>query len=181
MLVFRGGVIEVLGGEDEGGEKDAVAGTWHALGHLGQAGLEAGQVDEGAEQGRDLHVAALDEARDEGFEAGEVVARGIDRWVGMCDLERVGRRVEGGGRGGGLRGRRAVDDVGDLVGEVDDHVLGDGALDEIEEGGVVDDLGQEAGGVTAQLGAGEAHGSGRRRRDGHGHGGQSRCLRRRWR
>ena len=47
VFVFGGGVVEVFGGEDEGGEEDAVHGAGHALGDWGEPGLQPGEVDEG--------------------------------------------------------------------------------------------------------------------------------------
>ena len=47
VFVFGGGVVEVLGGEDERREEDAVHGAGHALGDGGEPGLQSGEVDEG--------------------------------------------------------------------------------------------------------------------------------------
>lgn len=71
VLVFGRRVVEVLGGEDERGEEDAVHGAAHAFCDGGQAALEACQVDEGGHERGDLHVAAVDEGGDELLEGGE--------------------------------------------------------------------------------------------------------------
>lgn len=56
MLVLRGRVVEILGGQDERGQKDAMNGAPHSLGYLGQPLSQAGQINQRGHQGRDLHV-----------------------------------------------------------------------------------------------------------------------------
>lgn len=65
VLVLGGGVVEVLGGEDEGGEEDAVDGATHAFGDWGKALLQAGEIDKGAHQGGDLDMGAVDQGLNE--------------------------------------------------------------------------------------------------------------------
>lgn len=48
VLVLGRGVVQVFGGEDEGGKEDAVNSAAHTFGHRGQALLQAREVDEGA-------------------------------------------------------------------------------------------------------------------------------------
>lgn len=71
VLVLWRRVVEVLCGEDEGGEEDAVDGAAHALCNGRQALLEAREVDERGHEGGDLDVRLLDERSDESLERGE--------------------------------------------------------------------------------------------------------------
>jgi hypothetical protein len=94
VLVLGAGVVEVLGCDDERGQEDAVARTMHAWSgaiSLRCAGWESKQasnqsitfrdawqarpetveIDERAQQGRDLHVALVYESSDEGLETGQ--------------------------------------------------------------------------------------------------------------
>jgi hypothetical protein len=165
VLVLGGRVVEVLGGDDQRREKDAVARAVHALGDFGEARLEAFEVDEGAHEGRDLDVGLLDEDGDERLEGGD------GRLLLVLEA-RLGRgRWRGGESRGGRRSRRALDHLDGLFGEVGcgyrvsvvtgsnwrwkgrltDHVLGDGRADKVEEGGVVPALGEETGRVTATV------------------------------
>ena len=104
--------IQVLGRDDESSKEDTVPRAVHALCDLGEPRLESVEVDEGAEEGRDLHVGLFDEDGDEGLERRE------------CG------RLVGGGREGDLGGRRrrrwqcggrsraTLDDLDSLLGEV---------------------------------------------------------------
>ena len=91
VLVLGGGVVEVLGGEDEGGEEDAVHGAAHAFGHGREPGLQPGEVDEGGHERGNLDVRAVDERLDELFQRWEgrgsgrcwlAVGRGSGWWCG---------------------------------------------------------------------------------------------------
>ena len=44
VLVLRAGVVEVLRGQDQAGQEDAVDGASHSLGHGGQPGSQPGQI-----------------------------------------------------------------------------------------------------------------------------------------
>lgn len=147
VLVLGRRVVEVLGGDDEGSEEDTVTSAVHALGNARQPRPQALQVNKGAEEGGHLNVGPLDEQSDEGLQAGKAVDLELARWVGLsrgdgtcwCGRRRIGRLC-----------RTALDDVGSLIGEVDNHLAGDGALDEVGDGGVVNKLGYQAGGVSAK-------------------------------
>lgn len=65
MLVLGGGVVEILSGEDERGEENAVDGATHAFGDGGQTLLQAGEIDERAHQGGDLDMRPVDQGLDE--------------------------------------------------------------------------------------------------------------------
>jgi hypothetical protein len=68
VLVLRTRVVEVLGCEDEGGEKYSVDGATHALCYWWKTGLETSEVHEGAHERGDLDLGSVDEGGDEGFE-----------------------------------------------------------------------------------------------------------------
>lgn len=71
VLVLGRRVVQVFSGENEGGKEDAVDGAAHAFRHRGQALLQPREVDEGAHQGRDLDMGAVDQGLDENFQCGE--------------------------------------------------------------------------------------------------------------
>jgi len=56
VLVLWRRIIQVLGRDNESGEKHAMPCAMHALGNLRQARLQAIEVHEGTEQGRYLNV-----------------------------------------------------------------------------------------------------------------------------
>ena len=157
VLVLGRRVVEVLGGDDEGGEEDAVTSAVHSFGDTGQPGPQALQVDEGAEEGGNLDIGSLHQESDEGLQAGEAI-----------DLELARRVGFGGSDGAGGCGARAVgrlcgatlDNVGSLVGQIDDHFSCDWTLDEVSDGGVVDQLGYQAGGVSTKQARVERRGRG---------------------
>lgn len=107
VLVLGGGVVEVLGGQDERSKEDAVGGALHALGDRRKAGPETGKVDQARHQSRDLDVRALDEGCDELF----------DGWQERFpDL--VGRRGRWCGGKALVKRRLAPDDLCSLLCEV---------------------------------------------------------------
>ena len=70
VLVLGTGVVEILGGEDEGCEEDPVDGAAHALGDWGEPSAQAVQIDEGGHEGGHLDLRAGDERGDEEFDRG---------------------------------------------------------------------------------------------------------------
>lgn len=121
VLVLGGGVVEVLGAEDEGGEEDPVTGAGHTLGHGGQLVLQPVEIDHGRHERRRLHARLLTEDRDEGLEGREADGleagpHGRDWWS-----RRHGRLL------------LAADDRVGLCGECRDHLRGDLELDELCE------------------------------------------------
>lgn len=61
VLVLRRAIVEVLGGEDEGCQEDAVGGAAQALCFGLKSGLEAVEVDQSGHQGGDLDIGFPDE------------------------------------------------------------------------------------------------------------------------
>jgi hypothetical protein len=167
VLVLRRRVVEVLGGGDEDGEEDAVAGAVHALGDLGETGLQALEVDESAHEGGDLDIRLLDEDGDEGLERGD---GGLLSGLAVLEAS-LGGSVGRGGESGGGSGT-ALDDLDSLFSEESwkkggkgerrkvkgeerrqrtDHLLSNRGTNELEESRVVEVLGEEGGRVTASL------------------------------
>lgn len=108
--------IQVLGGDDETSDEDAVASAVHALGDLGKAVLEAVEDHEGAHEGRDLNVGLVDEDGDEGLEG---------RDGRLLGLEASGVGAERGASGSSRRrregrrwGRATLNHVDGLLSEV---------------------------------------------------------------
>lgn len=147
VLVLRRRVVEVLGSDDESGEEDTVTSAVHSLSNTRKPRPQTLKVDESAEEGGNLNVRPLDQESDEGLQAREAVDLELARRVGL------GRSDGAGGRGGrrvrGL-GRAALNDVSSLVGQVDDHLASNWALDKVGDGRVVAELGYQAGGVAAK-------------------------------
>lgn len=71
VLVLGRAVVEVLGGQDQGGQEDAVGGASQAAGHGLQLGLEAVEVDQGRHESWDLDVGGDDQLGDELFQRGQ--------------------------------------------------------------------------------------------------------------
>lgn len=92
VLVLGGGVVEVLGGEDEGGEENAVDGAAHSLCHRRQTLGQPVEVDQRGHEGGDLNVRASNQCADEELNGRQ---RGIDQVGGLV-------------RRGARRGRQAL-------------------------------------------------------------------------
>ena len=116
VLVLGGRIVEVLGSNDERGKEDTVTSAVHALGDTRKTRLQSVEVDKGAEQGGNLHIALLDKDGNEGLEAGKAVDLKLACRVGLGGGNRLCWRR--GGSSEGL-GRPALNDVGSLLGEVD--------------------------------------------------------------
>lgn len=68
MLVLWGRVVEVLGGDDEGGKEDSVSGARHSFGDFGKSVSKSFEIHEGGEEGRHLDVGLFADHSDEGLE-----------------------------------------------------------------------------------------------------------------
>lgn len=103
VLVLRAGIVQVLGGEDEGSQEDAVDGAAHALGDGRQASAQAAQEHERAHQCGHLDLRPGHQGHDER----------LDGWQRWHRVERVhGRRGRRRGLAMGADGAGA--DVGHL-------------------------------------------------------------------
>ena len=71
VLVLWRRVIEVFGGDDEGGEEDSVTGAGHALGDLWESVPQSLEVDERGEKGGDLDVGLFANDGDESLKGWE--------------------------------------------------------------------------------------------------------------
>lgn len=71
VLVLWARVVQVLGGEDQRGQEDAVDSASHALGNGWQTSPEAAQVHQRAHQGGHLDLRPGDERCNEGFDGGK--------------------------------------------------------------------------------------------------------------
>ena len=132
VLVLGTGVVEVLRGQDQAGQEDAMNGAAHALGDGGQTGAQTSQIDQGGHERGCLHLGASDERCNEDFDRGQWWYRGIPN----IDIRAV---VQGGRARGrwlliGQHGRFTADDQRCLTSQMRDHVAVDRERHEFLEG-----------------------------------------------
>lgn len=126
-----------------------MGGAWHALGNGWQTRSQTAEVDERGHEGWHLDVGALDERGDELLEGWQAWLTGLGEGVGRRRSRRGGGKIL-------VDGWLAANDLGCFLGEIGDHIVGDGELDEVVESGLV--LGEKGGCVR--------HGEGGRGRRG---------------
>ena len=134
VLVFGTGVVEVLRGQDQAGEEDAVDGAAHALCNGRQTGTQPGQVHQGGHEGGRLHLGPGDKGGNEGLDRGQ--------WGHVVVVHTI---IQGGCAGGcWLLGVHdwgfAPDDLGCLTSQVRDHVARHWEVHELVEGGSIERL-----------------------------------------
>jgi len=76
VLVLGRAIVQVLGGNDQRSEEDAVDRTPETLGLGLQALLQASEINQGRHEGRDLNVRGDDQLGDEVLHRGQTVASG---------------------------------------------------------------------------------------------------------
>ena len=140
VLVLGAGVIEVLRGQDQAGEEDAVDGAAHALCNGGQTGAQPGQVHQGGHEGGRLHLRPRDERSNEGLDRGQgghAVVHALIQGgcAGRCWLLGVHDR--------GF----APDDLGCLTSQIRDHVARHREVHEVLERGLIERLHVDIHGV----------------------------------
>lgn len=146
VLVLWRAVVEVLGGEDEGGEEDAVGGASKTTSHGLKLSLEASEVDKSRHESGNLDVGGNNKLSDEFLDSRQISLSYQD--TGLASLTVLGRR----GRRQvllvllrlnilGLGGHEfgiARDNVVSGVGEVCDHFAANGLVDELVESHLVE-------------------------------------------